>query len=253
MDRSTAGPGILYGYLGAQGEWAEEPIQVLFEGTPKRLYGSNEHLLVLDTDNQLWSIPVIDGRIGGKPLLILSDVHTLGATPTEDGLAIATCGVNGGSPAVTRITNNAVAWTRTLPGDCFFDTRPSIAWQSNRLAVAWEQMNQGSAILLDGLGTVLTELDLGQTGRYGTVVPLDAGFLLADGSGQLRALQTDGSISDTWVHPDIAHHEGNIAGMRLSLTEDVWGFTLIGNDIVITPTGHANTFYYLEVSSVPAP
>ena len=248
-----AGPGILYGHLGAQGEWPDEPVRVLFEGTPQRLYGLSEHLLVLDTENQLWSIPVVGDNIGGEPLFISSDVHSLGATPTDDGLAIATCGVDGGAPAVTRVQDNAVAWTSPLDGDCFFDARPSIAWQSDRLAMAWEQMNNGRAILLDGSGTVLTDLDLGSTGRYGTVVPLDNGFLLADGSGQLRALQSDGTVSDTWIHPDIAHHEGNIAGMRLTLTDEVWGFTLIGNDIVVTPAGHANTFYYLEVSAVPAP
>ena len=151
------------------------------------------------------------------------------------------------------VQNGELAWSTSLEGDCFFDARPSIAWESNRLAVAWEQDDTGTAILLDDTGAQLAELDLGEDGRYPQVAALDSGFLVADGSGQLRQIEADGTAVGTWLHPDLAYLEGNVSGLRLTVTEDLWGFTLIGNDVEVTDAGHANTFYYLEVSAVPAP
>ncbi|MDP6932473.1 MAG: hypothetical protein QGG40_06125, partial [Myxococcota bacterium] len=240
------------GHLGLKGEWSEETSQVLFEGTPRRLHGVGEHLLVIDTDEQLWSIPVEDGVIAGEPLFIQGDTYAVGATETPDGFAVATCGEDGGA-VVAQVQAGEVAWTTSLEGDCFFDARPSIAWESDRLAVAWEQLDMGMAALLDETGTLVEQVELGEDGRYPRVVALDSGFLVADGSGQLRQFEADGTAVGTWQHPDIAHMEGNMAGLRLTVTDDLWGFALIGYDLEFTEAGHANTFYYLEVSAVPVP
>ena len=119
--------------------------------------------------------------------------------------------------------------------------------------VAWEQDSGGTAVLLDESGAVQTRLDLGEDARYPHAASLGGSFLLVDGSGQLRQLDRDGETLGTWLHPNIANRRGNISGLRLNLTEDLWGFTFIGNDIEVTAAGHANTFYYLEVSAVPVP
>ena len=52
------------------------------------LNGSN-NLLIIDTDEQLWSIPVVDGFIAGQPLLVLDNTYAVGATETPDGKGAA--------------------------------------------------------------------------------------------------------------------------------------------------------------------
>jgi hypothetical protein len=230
----------------------EEAQEVGFEG-PRRIQEAGNHLLVVDQDEALWALPIAEGRIEGEALALLEQASTMGAVATETGFLHASCSGYQSTPVVQSVEDSQIGWETSLDGSCGADSRPDIAVGESLIAVVWEGEEQGHLALLDLDGVEQGRLDLGDSARYPRVASLSDGFVLVDGSGAVRRLDSAGQQTDSWVHPDIVDAVGNLAGLRLVVDEESWGFALLGQVIDTTDLGHISSYFYLELSAVSVP
>ena len=239
--------------LGDDGSWDGGTTPVYFEGTARQLQAAGSWLIVADTDAQLWALPVSEGDIGGPALSLDTSARTLGVTATDTGSAVVSCADSGEAAVLTILEEGGIATQQALELECGWQARPGLAWSGSQLAVTLHDDDGATLILVDGTGAETARVAMGEGVLHPTVAWTGTAFLTADSSGAVRTLDETGAALGSWVHPDIADHQGSPAAVRLTVADGRWGFTFMGYHTAFTSAGHANTFYYLEQSAVSAP
>ncbi len=242
--------------LDGAGGFSETPIPV--EGTE-----GARRVVVLDSDETRLVVHDMDGQVSlldpsaGRSSAIAEGVWAFGAAAAGPGLVVASCDESALALTVTGLDlEGEVVWSRAIDGaSCGFLNSPAVSGDAGRVAITWDDADEGSLVLLDGAGEELARSGLGKGSLYPVASVGEDAVWTVDGAGLVSRWSRDGSLEGTWVHKGISGLSGSPAGLRLRVSEDALTFTLIGMDSeAASVEGHINTFYYIEtsVSTVPS-
>jgi hypothetical protein len=178
----------------------------------------------------------------------------MSAFQLADGVLAAACHDDGTVEVMRLDAHGAVASRATLDGaTCGWSTHPSFVSTGDRLAMAWDDGQQGFLAWLDPDGTVLSQTSLGFDALQPQLTWTGSDLLLLTSDGALTRMDPDGDVLGTWWHPGFVDPPGSPQTDRLLYADGRAVFVFMGVDSYPIGGGHINTFNYLEVSGAAVP